>query len=830
MKIDKVKNCIGQVNLPSKSDSPLILEENSKYTWSLVYRGFDPQEEGLREALCTLGNGYFCTRGANIEASADDIHYPGTYLAGGYNRLKTEIAGQVIENEDLVNLPNWLPLSFRIDEGEWFDVLNVDLLSYCQELDSRRGVLLRDLRFRDKQGRQTRMAERRLVHMCNPHLAALEVTLTAENWSGRMEIRSALDGRVVNAGVERYRDLHNRHLEPLEARGAGEDSIFLKTQTNQSELRIAQAARTQIFRDNQPLPVRRQTIAEPGFVAQHLVFDLHQGDSATVEKVVTLFTSRDSAISECGLEAQQLVARADRFPRLLESHVLAWEHLWRRFSVRLQHRDPQEGGLAERVLRLHMFHLLQTTSTNTMDLDTGVPPRGWHGEAYRGHILWDELFIFPLLNLRIPEITRSLLMYRYRRLNEARVAAQQGGYRGAMYPWQSGSSGREESQVIHLNPQSGRWIPDNTRLQRHVNAAIAYTTYNYCQVTGDLEFLSFYGAEMILEIARFWASIATYNADLDRYEILGVMGPDEYHDAYPGADTPGLNNNAYTNVMAVWVLKRALELFEILPEDRSCELCEILKLQQEELDLWQDISRKMRLAFHGDGIISQFEGYGQLEEFDWEGYRKKYGNIQRLDRILEAEGDTTNRYKASKQADVLMLFYLFSSDELREIFDQLGYPFEYETIPKNIDYYLRRTSHGSTLSWVVHSWVLARSDRVGSWKLFREALKSDVCDIQGGTTAEGIHLGAMAGTVDLMKRGYTGIELRGDILRFNPCLPEELERLEMQIRYRGHTLDLTITTDRLRVSTVRAAEKPIKVAYLDKSFDLKPDEALEIPL
>ena len=135
----------------------------------------------------------------------------------------------------------------------------------------------------------------------------------------------------------------------------------------------------------------------------------------------------------------------------------------------------------------------------------------------------------------------------------------------------------------------------------------------------------------------------------------------------------------------------------------------------------------------------------KLAELDWEDYRTRYGNIQRLDLILEAENDSANRYKLSKQADVLMLFYLFSAEELRELFERLGYPFEYETIPKNVAYYAARSSHGSTLSRVVYAWVLARSDRPRSMNFFAEALQSDVSDIQQGTTAEGVHLGAMAG-------------------------------------------------------------------------------------
>ncbi|MBW1987469.1 MAG: glycoside hydrolase family 65 protein [Deltaproteobacteria bacterium] len=800
--------------------------------WTLVYEGFDPQQEGLREALCTLGNGYFATRGAGPEAAADNIHYPGTYLSGGYNRLKTEIAGKSIENEDLVNMPNWLPLNFRIGSRNWFNLMAVDLISYRQELDLKEGILRRRFRFRDSQGRQTQVTCRRLVHMQNPHYGAQELTLTAENWSGPVEFCTALDGRVINAGVERYKQLNNNHLEPLATRMIDAEAIYLEVQTNQSKLRVSQAARTRVYQDGQLLEIERKLIEKPRYIAQHFNLDLKEGREVLIEKAMAMYTSRDRGISECGLAAQEALQRCVSFAALRESHTLAWEQLWRRFEIEFQSNDVSETDdeYITMVLHLYIFHLLQTTSMHTMDLDVGVPSRGWHGEAYRGHIFWDELFVFPFLNLRLHEITRALLQYRFRRLNEARFNARQYGYRGALYPWQSGSSGREESQKIHLNPRSRRWIPDNTYLQFHVNSAIAYNVYHYFQVTRDLEFLAFFGAEMMLEIARFWGSIATYNPSLERYEILGVMGPDEYHDRYPDREEPGLDNNAYTNLMAVWVLSRTLELFDLLPEDRSLELCKSLELQKAEMERWRDISHKMFVPFHDDGIISQFQGYEQLAEFDWDGYRKKYGDIQRLDRILEAEGDTPNRYKVSKQADVLMLFYLFSSEQLRELFEQLGYPFAYETIPKNIDYYLKRTSHGSTLSRVAHSWVLVRSDRAGSWQLFNQALASDIADIQGGTTPEGIHLGAMAGVVDLMQRAYTGVETRGNVLLFNPFLPKELGKLHLRIRYRCHSLEITLTPDKLRIEALEFPAGPIRIGVRGNVFELKRGETIEVSL
>lgn len=781
--------------------------------WSLVFEDFDAAREGIREALCALGNGYFATRGAAPGAVADGIHYPGTYLAGGYNRLSTDIAGRVIENEDLVNLPNWLALKFRIADDDWFDERTVQILSYRQELDLRRGMLFRSIRFEDRDGRRTVVRERRLVSMSNMHMAGLELSLSAENWSGKITVQSGLDGRIINTGARLYRRFNNKHLQPFAGGSAGADAVYMQVRTCQSQIHVAEAARLQAFIDGKIRALPRRIIEEPGYIAQELAVDLHQGETLLLEKIVSFFTSRDPAISECGLAARKAIARASRFASLVAEHVLSWKHLWRRFDVHLQPNAPRFQLNMPMLLRLNMFHLLQAVSPNSIGLDIGVPARGWTGEAYEGHIFWDELFIFPFLNYRMPEITRSLLLYRYRRLGEARAAARSAGFQGAMFPWQSGSDGQEETQDLNLNPRSLRWVPDNSYLQRHVGSAIVYNVWQYFQVTHDVEFLQAHGAELILEIARFWSSIATLNPERGRYEIHGVVGPDEFHEGYPGAAKPGLNNNAYTNIMAVWVLCRALDVLEVLPAIRRSELMTRLGFSADEIARWDDISRRMYVPFHGDGIISQFEGYETLQELDWEAYRKRYGNIQRLELILEAENDSANRYKVSKQADVLMLFYVFSAEELGELFARLGYPLDREAIPRNVAYYDCRSSHGSTLSRVVHSWVLARSNRPRAIHYFAEALQSDVSDIQQGTTAEGIHLGAMAGTADLLQRTTTGIEVTSDVLRLNPRLPEDMERLDMRIRYRAQSLDLRITADSLTVRARESHAPPINLGF-----------------
>jgi len=662
--------------------------------------------------------------------------------------------------------------------------------------------------------------------MGRPGVAALQWQLTPLNWSGTLELRTAIDGQVANHGVERYRDLTSEHLTDITTDQAAADTVTLAATASQSRLRVAQAVRTRVMQDGATTETARETMLSDRVAAQHLTIGCEAGQPIHVEKLLAMATSRDHAISEPLEEACKQAARLPDFATLLAEHERVWRHLWRRADLEFDDCDPR----SQLILRVHIFHLLQVATSHAADADVSIPARGLHGEAYRGHIFWDELFVFPFLTLRIPELTRALLLYRYRRLGEARHLAREAGYRGAMFPWQSGREGAEESQILHLNPRSGEWMPDNTHRQRHVNAAIAYNVWQYHEATGDLDFLSFYGLELLLEIARFWASIATEDPDSDRYQIIGVVGPDEFHTQGPDPDVAGLRNNAYTNVMASWCIKTALEALDLLPDERQQELLETLELTADDLAAWRTISHRLVVPFQDDGIISQFEGWDELPELDWNGLRREHGDIQRLDRILKAAGDDPNHYKATKQADVLMLFYLFSAEQLAELFDHLGYPWDPELIPRNVAYYLDRTSHGSTLSRVVHAWVLARSDRPASWHLFRDALASDVEDIQGGTTAEGVHLGAMAGTVDLVQRCYAGVSLRQGGLQFDPQLPAELDGLRFRLQYQGQWLEVAITQQELRVTLEASATASIRVLFGEEPHTLQPGQTLAFRL
>jgi trehalose/maltose hydrolase-like predicted phosphorylase len=786
----------------------------------LAYDGFDPETEGLREALTSTGNGYLCTRGAAEWDDADGVHYPGTYMHGGYNRETTMMGGQPVLNEDLVNLPNWLVLVLRIEGEDAMRLDAVELLGYRHEYDFRNAMVKRHLRFRDRAGRETTLTSRRFVSMADPHHAGIEWTLVPENWSGHVEVISALDARVTNSGVARYRQLEGRHLNPVSPRTFGPEVIALKAQTRQSNLYISQATRTRVFRGGEQLPASRTLHQMEDYIQQALAFEVRQGEAARLEKMIAFYTSRDPAVSDTLVRAARSAARHSDFSAAFERHGASWDELWRTCDVRVPGNEQVQS-----LLRLHIAHLLQVCSPHTADLDAGLPARGLNGEAYRGHVFWDEIYALPFFNIRLPKVTRGLLMYRYRRIGEARAAAREAGFRGAMFPWQSGSEGVEETQRVHLNPLSGRWEPDLSHNQRHVNAAIFFNIWNYFQATHDYAFLEGYGAEMMLEIARFWASIAQFNPARERYEIHGVMGPDEFHEKYPGAQEGGLRNNAYTNVMVAWLCDIAARLPSLLSASTAEGLLARLGIDDDELALWQDMSRRMFVPFQEDGIISQFEGYADLEELDWDAYRGKYDNIQRLDRILRAEGYEPDRYKIAKQADTVVLFFLFTGEELREIFERLGYDYLSDTAARNIAYYDRRTSHGSTLSFVTYAGVLAALDPESSWDRFLVALRSDVDDIQGGTTKEGIHLGVMAGTLDVVQRYYAGAQIRDSVLYFDPRPPSGLGDLSFPIQFRETPILVTLSGDQLTLAVhPEGASHPIRAGIPGDVRELCPGD------
>jgi HAD superfamily hydrolase (TIGR01509 family) len=798
--------------------------------WNLVYQGFDPGDEKLRETLTTVGNGYLGTRGCFEGERASFSFYPGTYIAGVYNKVPSQVEGRTIYNNDLVNCPNWLPVEYRVGKGEYVSPLSLEILSYRHCLDMREGVMERSLVAKDNLGRITRIHSRRMASMDNPHLCALSYELTPLNYSAPITFRSSLDGNVKNDGVPRYRQLTSEHLVFVNG-GKGGEGIFLHVKTSASDYQIYLLAKTQLFEEGELIVPKKRVLLDRAEVSEEVEIDVQENRTYRLDKIVCVYTSLDQLGSRrrsFQKAAKDDLASVNSLHTLYVRHARAWKQLWQKTHVQII-----GDRFVQKVLRLHLFHLLVTASPHNSSIDAGMPARGLHGEAYRGHIFWDELYILPFYFSHFPEIARSLLLYRYHRLYAARLYAREHGYNGAMYPWQTADDGLEETQEVHYNPESKSWGPDLSRRQRHVSIAVFYNVWRYVFSTEDEEFLQKYGAEMMLDIAWFWSSISAHDEVSGRYHIKGVMGPDEFHEKLPNTEEPGLIDNAYTNVMVVWLLEKALELVDTLPKGVLAKITQKLGLDGAEIDRWRDIAQHMNVPLTPEGIISQFEGYMDLDELDWEAYRKRYYSIHRMDRILKAEGDSPDHYKVAKQADVLMMFYVLAPEKVRQTLNHLGYEIDssFDLLTGNYNYYEPRTSHGSTLSKVVHAAISSYihvDERPWNW--FMEAMKSDIYDTQGGTTQEGVHTGVMAGTYDLMIRCFARIDLLGDVLEINPRLPEHWTYAALRLchKKRWYFIEINKKTVRITLEGKGIGTVPIKV--LGKEVELGFGEERKIRL
>jgi len=792
--------------------------------WYLTYSGFDPGDEKLRETLTTVGNGYLGTRGAYECENASFNFYPGTYISGIFNKTASQVQGRDIWNNDFVNCPNWLPVEMKIGNGEFVSPLSMELLSYSQRLNMRKGAMERDVVVKDQVGRIIRFSSLRVASMADGHLCALRFDLTPLNFSAKITLRSSIDGNVGNGGVSRYSALNTHHLSRV-AGGKTGDGIFLHMETTHSRYQIVMASKSVMLEDGKPINVRKDVVQDKSKVSEEMQVIAQENSHYSLEKFVYVRTSLDKTPGDLKEMCLDSLSKVRTFQGVYGPHVKSWKALWQKADIRVT-----GDRFVQRVLRLHIYHLLVTASPHNANRDAGMPARGLHGEAYRGHIFWDELYILPFFDANFPDISKALLMYRYNRLDAARDYAKENGYIGAMYPWQTADDGSEETQEVHYNPESKKWDPDLSRNQRHVSIAVFVNAWRYVSWTGDKSFLKDYGAEMMLDIARFWGGIATYEDATDKYHIAGVMGPDEFHESLPDSEEHGVKDNAYSNIMVVWMLEKALEILQGLPAKVRARVIEKIGLTDEETAKWKDMTTKLNVILTDDGIVSQFEGYMDLDELDWDGYRKRFYSIGRMDRILKAENDSPDHYKVAKQADTLMTWYVLEPEEVARILNQLGYKIDdpLKLLKDNYDFYEQRTSHGSTLSKVVHA-VISKyiySSEI-SWDWFMEAMHSDIEDTQGGTTVEGVHTGVMAGTIEVVKQDFAGLNMSSTPMKVDPDLPAHWGEMRFSFIWQSIWFDLVINQDRVNMTAYHKGDKIVPVEIFGKEYQLKPGMTVE---
>ncbi|GAB1437341.1 glycosyl hydrolase family 65 protein [Providencia sp.] len=789
-----IYSTVGSLDNYLELEKQLECREN-ELTWSIEYSGLPSgKDEYCQESLLTVGNGYIGLRGTLPEMTISNDYYPATYIAGLYNQAESQIEDHKVINEDFVNAPNGQYIALKIDGDEPIHPSNVKTLNCKRHLNLKTGMMSSDWTVETAKGKQIRICSHKFTNMESMSNYCIQYQFTPLNFSGEITIITKLEGDTYNSGVERYRSLNPYHYNVL-ACEASEQRAHILAKTNQSQIGIGIASTISgdFFTSQDIICNLTESVAE-----QSVVVTAKQNETYTFEKCVAITSSTVDPDNWQDVVNWQ---HASLQTQLSQSQQ-AWNTLWDSADIVVR------GDLmTQKLLRLHTYHLLASASPYSNEknqLDVSVTARGLHGEAYRGHIFWDEIFIFPFYIMHFPKTARQLLCYRYLRLDAARTAAKAEGRQGAMFPWQSGHDGSEQTQVLHLNPLSGQWDPDYSCRQRHVSLAIAYNVWLYWRNTNDHLFMEEYGLELLKEIAEFWISMCQWDEKDQRFHISGVMGPDEFHEKYPDAEEGGLKDNAYTNLMVAWLFNEMIDFYH---NNHFTERLEKLGFNQTELNQIQQIKTYLALTLDNDEIIEQFAGYFELEDLDWDSYRQKYGNIYRMDRILRKENKSADDFKVAKQADTLMLFNNLDEETVKSLIESLGYPLSDTFAQKNLHYYLERTSHGSTLSRIVHAYLAEQINLHDlSWQLYKDALYSDYNDIQGGTTAEGIHTGVMAATLNTTIMAYAGVDIRHYALKVNPSLPKQWDRINFKLIHQNIVYHFDITHEKISIMSDKSCD------------------------
>jgi trehalose/maltose hydrolase-like predicted phosphorylase len=753
--------------------------------WLLEEASYDTTREAGIEARFAIGNGFIGVRAARSVSRGPTwssylqfiswASWPRTYIAGLFDTPNTEPPVPA-----LVPAPDWLRVRIWIDE-ELALIRSGTLLSHGRCLDMRRGVLLTEWRQRLPSGRVLGVRSLRFVSQADRALGVQILDLEVDG--PPTAVRLAASFEESGSALERV---------------SATDDVAVWCTTHPRKWLALASWSTLRFGDTE-LATDHADPVNP--LNRQWCWTSKTGRRATLLRTAAFARGEDDDDTRARAVAALDRARQQGVRRTLIDHEQAWAQRWADSDVEVE-GDPH----AQRALRFAIYHLI--SAANPEDDLVSVGARALTGDAYLGHVFWDtEIYLLPFYILTWPEAARALLLYRYHTLPGARRKAEQMGYRGAFYAWESADTGDETTPAKIVDP-NGRVIDILCGKQEwHIVADVAYAVWQYWQATGDDSFMLEAGAEIMLETARFWASAAALEPD-GRFHIRNIIGPDEYHEE--------IDDNAYTNVMARWTLERAAEIIELLQKrwpPRWRELQDRLAIGHVEQVHWRDVAARLAVRYDpATKLLEQFEGYFRLEEIDVASYE---GRTVPMDVILGRE--RTQRSQVVKQADVVALLAL-----LPERFDR-------PTMVENFRYYEPRCGHGSSLSHAMHALVAARVGEMNlAWRSFLATAAIDL----GPTTvasAGGVRIAAQGGLWMAAVLGFAGLSQSADELRLQPALPEHWRSMAFRTRWRGRRLHLRITRDPQMITAVLEDGEPMTLHVGDEVRSIGEGATVQIP-
>lgn len=754
----------------------IYTQYTSDEIWLIKDAEWDRGLQSIREAQFAQANGYIGTRGVLEDIPYDAL--PGTYIAGVYDKMGSQV-------DELVNLPNPVNFKFTI-EGQKLDVVAADVLSHKRALNMKKGLLLRHNIYRGANKRRYDYQSVRFISMHQKSIGVMRIALTSLDDNCIVDVNTGIDTSIANAGI--LSEGKKRHFRVREL-GQQDNAGYLIAETLDKKHIITYWSGfyycinggKRIYAEDNAFQLRLKKNQTAVFTKIFSIKDYpHKQNHADYKrKSVRIFKD----------------AFSRGFPPLLNDHINAWDKKWKKADILIRGTANLQQNL-----RFNIYHMISCGPTGNGAASIGA--RTLSGEGYRGHIFWDaEIFLFPFYLFNYPEMAKNMLLYRYRRLDKARELALREGYKGAKFPWESASTGDEDTPGWARDIDGKTTKVHTHRYEHHITADIAYAVYKYFVVTEDASFMEKYGYEIIAETARFWASRVRLNKRTKKYDINDVIGPDEIH--------INVKNNAFTNMMAKWNLITAHKLlsgFRKEKGDSFKELNQRLNLKENEIKEWKRIASRINFKVSKKGIIEQFEGYFKLKnitltETDENGIP-----------AIPVRPSTKNLALTQlvKQADVIMLLYLLSD------------VFSNKTKKDNYFYYMDRTVHRSSLSPSICSAVACGcNDIQRAYNLFNLSLRTDISNIYGNTH-EGIHAASLGGTWQALVFGFCGVEIFKEKLCINPKVPRTWHEVAFSLFWKRSMFYLNITNNVVKVKMHSRIKKEENLIVFGHKYCIKP--------
>lgn len=733
--------------------------------WNIIESGFDPHLNKISESIFSLGNGRMGQR-ANFEETYSGDSLQGNYVAGVYYPDKTRVGwwknGYPEYFAKVLNAADWMGLALKLD-GEVLDLSLCKVTAFQRVLNMKEGYLERTFTAELASGKQVQVKAKRFFSIANDELAALHYQLTPLNFSGKLDLISFIDGDVKNQDSN-----YEEKFWDEVSRAQDESGSYLTLRTKKTAFDVITGVKTVVLKNSKTVNLTIDEQSREKYLSESGSVELSLNEGIDIYKIATNLSSQNYATADLLAQAKAVVEAGvvKGFDELLKEQAAAWATKWQEGDIII------EGDVAaQQAIRFNIFQLNQTYTGKDARLNIG--PKGFTGEKYGGSTYWDtEAYCIPFYLSTAPqEVSKNLLVYRYKHLEKAIENAEKLGFNkgAALYP------------MVTMNGEECHNEWEITFEEIHRNGAIAFAIFNYIRYTGDASYLKEYGLEVLIGIARFWKQRVNWSADKKQYVMLGVTGPNEYEN--------NINNNWYTNTLAGWCLKYAMEAAEIVKEEDPEQYQRIVAktslAEEKEFADWKEISANIYLPYDEEqGVFLQQDGYLDKEQIlvkDLPASERPLNQKWSWDRIL--------RSCYIKQADVLQGMYFFEDD------------YDLESLRRNFDFYESRTVHESSLSPCVHSILAAKlNDGDRAYEFYLRTSRLDLDDYNNDTE-DGLHITSMAGTWMSIVEGFGGMRVKNDTLCFNPFLPEQWTSFAFTIGFRGNQFNVKVTKDEIIINT-----------------------------